>query len=268
MNNARLFINLNDLTSKKRFSISLARFISRVQDAAMKKSTLVIHSGGMDSSLCLAQAIREFGVESVLSVTFKYGQRHSVELDRARLICAQWEVDHVVLDLSCLSQITENALTRPSMEIIAREGEPPNTLVTGRNGLMARIGGIHANSLGAHSIYMGVIEVESANSGYRDCSRKYMDLMQEILRIDFADPEFEIRTPVVRMTKAETLELAQELGVLEFLLENTITCYNGIERAGCQTCPACKLRNAGILEYLEKHPDLKFSYKNILKPCS
>jgi 7-cyano-7-deazaguanine synthase len=228
----------------------------------LKKKAVVVHSGGMDSSLCLAHAIQEFGAEAVLSVTFSYLQRHSIEMERAQRICREWNVDQTILDISCLSQITENSLTRHSMDIIARPGEAPNSLVVGRNGLMARIAGIHANSLGAHAIYMGVIEVESANSGYRDCSRDYMDLMEKILRIDFDDPQFEIRTPLVKMTKAETMEFGYKMGVLEFLLENTVSCYNGLDREGCRNCPACKLRNEGIKEFVSHHPAFQFSYSN------
>jgi 7-cyano-7-deazaguanine synthase len=227
----------------------------------MQKSALIVHSGGMDSSLCLAQAIQEFGRDQVLSVSFSYNQRHSIELEKAKVICQEWGVDHTILDISCLSQITENSLTHSSLPITHFPGQAPNSLVVGRNGLMARIAAIHAQYLGAHYIYLGVIEVESANSGYRDCSRSYMDKLQEILRIDLNDPQFEIRTPVVFMTKKETLELGQRLGVLEFLLENTVTCYNGIGKSGCRQCPSCRLRNEGILEFLKEHPGFEFSYK-------
>ncbi len=225
----------------------------------LKKSAIVVHSGGMDSSLCLALARSEYGAENVLSVSFSYGQRHSNELQRAARISSKWNIDHVVLDISCLGEITENALTRPDMPILAKKGEEPNTLVVGRNGLMARIAAIHAQNLGAHCIYMGVIEVESANSGYRDCSREYMNKLEDILKLDLADPEFQIKTPLVFMTKKETMELGHRLGVLEFLLEETITCYNGIDRAGCKSCPSCLLRNEGITQFLSENPDVELS---------
>lgn len=227
----------------------------------MKKKAVVVHSGGMDSSLCLALAIKEFGAENVLSVSFSYNQRHSIELTRADEISKHFKVDHVVLDLSCLSQITESALIGHDKKIEHIKGEAPNTLVTGRNGLMARVAGIHANSLGAHYIYMGVMELEAANSGYRDCSRAYMDIIQSALRMDFADPTFEIRTPLVRMNKKETMELGYQLGVLEYLVEHTITCYEGIEKEGCLKCPACKLRNEGLKIFSLEHPEFKYSYR-------
>lgn len=214
----------------------------------------------MDSSICLAHAIREFGVDQVLTLGFHYGQRHSEELQKAKKICSAWGVDRKDLRIDCLSEITENALINSEMPIESVLGGPPNTLVVGRNGLMARIAGIHANHLGLHRIYMGVIEVESANSGYRDCSRSYMDLMQEILRIDFADPMFEICTPVIKMTKCQTLELAHELGVLNYLLDTTITCYEGLQHLGCAKCPACVLRNEGIAEFALKHPKIPLPY--------
>lgn len=228
----------------------------------MKKKAVVVHSGGMDSSLCLALAVKEFGAENVLSLSFTYNQRHSIELERATKISKHFGVDHAELDLSCLSQITKSALIGNDQEIQHKKGEAPNTIVVGRNGLMARLAGIHANSLGAHAIYLGVMELEAANSGYRDCSREYMDVIQKALRMDFADESFEIKTPLVRMTKKETMELGHDLGVLEYLLETTVTCYEGIEKEGCMKCPACKLRNEGIKIFSLEHPSFNFSYKS------
>jgi 7-cyano-7-deazaguanine synthase len=230
----------------------------------MKKKTLVVHSGGMDSSLCLALAIKEFGAENVLSVSFTYNQRHSLELVRASEISKYFNVDHIQLDLSCLSQITDSALIGKGQTIEHKVGQAPNTLVTGRNGLMARLAAIHAHSLGSQSIYMGVMELEEANSGYRDCSRTYMDIIQSALRMDFADESFEIRTPLVFLNKKETMELGYKLGVLEYLLETTVTCYEGIEKEGCLKCPACRLRNNGLKIFSLEHPELKYSYKNTI----
>lgn len=227
----------------------------------MKKKAVVVHSGGMDSSLCLALAVKEFGAANVLSLSFTYNQRHSEELNRARKISDYFKVDHVELDLTCLSKITESALIGNKEAIKHEAGTAPNTLVVGRNGLMARLAAIHANSLGANCIYMGVMELEEANSGYRDCSRSYMDLIEAALRMDFADPKFELRTPLVKMNKKETMELGYKLGVLEYLLETTITCYEGIEKEGCMKCPACKLRNGGLKIFSLEHMDFKYSYR-------
>lgn len=220
----------------------------------MNKKTVVVHSGGMDSSLCLALAAKEFGEKNVLSLSFRYHQRHLPEVGQAAKICREWGIDHVELKIDCLQEITTNALLDSSSPILHEAENAPNTLVVGRNGLMAHLAAIHAQHLGASSIYLGVMELEGANSGYRDCSRHYMDLQQEILRIDLNDPLFEIRTPLVRMTKKETMDLAEKLGVLTYLWKETISCYEGLPLKGCQQCPACKLRNGGLAEFLKENP--------------
>jgi 7-cyano-7-deazaguanine synthase len=171
-------------------------------------------------------------------------------------------VDHVEVNLDCLAQITESALIGHAQTIEHKSGEAPNTLVVGRNGLMARLAGIHAHSLAAKYIYLGVMELEAANSGYRDCSRAYMDLIQSALRLDFADSSFEVRTPLIAMTKKQTMELGHEMGELAYLLETTVTCYEGIEKAGCLKCPACKLRNSGLKIFSLEHPEFKYSYRD------
>lgn len=225
-----------------------------------RKQAVVVHSGGMDSSLCLALAIEEFGRDNVLSFSIRYEQRHSPELMQAEKICRDWGVDHVEIELRCLAQITQNALINHFLSFIHTPDNPPNTLVAGRNGLMAMIAGIQAYTVGAHCIYLGVIQVDADNSGYRDCSRAYMDLVQQLLRLDLDDAHFEIRTPVIDMSKKATLILAQELGILEYLLTETITCYDGIPQEGCRICPACRLRNNGIKQFMAEHPNFTLPY--------
>lgn len=207
------------------------------------KKAVVIHSGGMDSSLCLALAAQEFGKEHVLSLSFNYQQRHSPELIQAAKICQEWSIDHNEIPLACLPLLTQNALTHPAIPIEHKSNTPASTLVVGRNGLMAWLGGIHAQFLGAHCIYMGIMEQEAANTGYRDCSRTYMDAVQALLRIELDDPTFEIRTPLVHLTKRESFALTQQLGLLDYLWEHSISCYNGLPQWGCRACPACLLRN-------------------------
>lgn len=222
-----------------------------------QKKTIVLHSGGMDSSLCLAIALQEYDKSEITAISFDYDQRHSVEIKQAAKICYHWGVDHLIIPLDCLQTVTANALMNTNMSIEHTDKEP-NTLVVGRNGLMARLGAIYANTVGAHSIYIGIVEPDQ--SGYRDCSRSYMDKVQEVLRLDLDNPSFEIRTPVVAMTKRETMDQCYDLGILEYLLENTITCYEGIPHQGCETCPSCKLRLKGLQSFLEDHPDFIVPY--------
>lgn len=214
------------------------------KDSGLRKA-LVLHSGGMDSSICLALAIQTYGKENVTALAYFYHQRHANELDAAKKICSDWGIKQTILKIDLLKEITQDSLTNSAIQI--NNEMVPNTLVIGRNGLMARLGAIYAYNQGVNILYMGVIQEE--NSNYRDCSRHYMDLKEEILRIDLADPFFKIYTPLVNLKKSQTLEIAKDLGILDYLLKETITCYEGVRGEGCKNCPACRLRNKGLLEF-------------------
>jgi len=221
----------------------------------MKKAITVLHSGGMDSSLCLALAVEEFGVGGVFSLSFDYDQRHHHELESARTVAAHFAVHHEVLDISCLRACwKESALVGKDLKIEATPGAIPNTFVVGRNGLFVHLAAIYGAQYGAHILSLGVMERPDANSGYPDTSRHYMDLVQEMCRLDLGLRNFEVRTPLINMTKLETLELAAAKNILPWLLENTISCYEGVPREGCRQCPSCRLRNEGIASFRAKYP--------------
>lgn len=222
------------------------------------KKIVVVHSGGMDSSICLRLAIEEYGAEHVQSISFYYHQRHEKEIEQAKIINRAWGTNHKVVEISSLREITTNALLDRQKEI-EHTTQIPNTFVLGRNGLFARLAAIYAVSQGIHSISMGVIAVEGSYSHYPDCSREYINSLENILKIDLECPHFSILTPLVHLSKMETLEIAHNLHVLPFLLRETITCYQGVSGLGCQKCPACILRNQGLRELQEKH-SLKFSF--------
>lgn len=207
---------------------------------------LVCHSGGMDSSICLKLAINSYGPDEVLSVGFDYGQRHSTEKEAARIIAEAFGVKRHIIQIPILALLDNNALVNHTLPL-----KNLNTLVPGRNGLMAWHAALLAAYLGAHEVHMGVMELEEANSGYRDCSRSYMNSLQQILQSDLADPTFQIVTPLVYMTKKETIKLADQLQILPFLLEHTVTCYEGLKGRGCTKCPACLLRNEGLDQFLK-----------------
>lgn len=227
----------------------------------MKPETIVVHSGGMDSSLCLALAVQEFGKDRVLSLSFDYGQRHRVELESAEKISAFFEVEHQTLPVEALPLIQESSLTDRTIAITKGDRiHPPNTMVLGRNGLFIHLAAIYAYSRGARRIDLGVIGTEDGNSGYRDCSQEYVSLMEKVIRLDVGDAHFAIRTPLIAMTKLETLAVASQLGILDYLLENSVTCYEGIKREGCTKCPSCLLRNRSLLQFQKKYPQHPLPY--------
>ncbi|WP_374723270.1 7-cyano-7-deazaguanine synthase QueC [Calidifontibacillus erzurumensis] len=207
---------------------------------------LVIFSGGQDSTTCLFWALKQFA--SVEAVTFDYNQRHRLEIDVAKDIAKTLGVKHHVLDMSLLNQLAPNALTRNDIEVKEGEkGELPSTFVPGRNLLFISFAAVLANQIKAKHIVTGVCETDF--SGYPDCRDIFIKSLNVTLNLAM-DESFVIHTPLMWLNKAETWKLAYELGAFDFVREKTLTCYNGIIADGCGDCPACKLRKAGLEQYL------------------
>ena len=214
---------------------------------SVSDQALVIFSGGQDSTTCLLQAIARFGANHVQAISFVYGQRHAIELDCAKRIAQELGVKQIIIDLSLVGQITHNALMDDQATIEeSGDGTPPNTMVDGRNALFLMYAGIYAKSQGMKHIYLGVSETDF--SGYPDCRDVFVKSMNVTLNLSM-DYDFQIHTPLMYLTKAQTWELADDLGYLDFVREKTHTCYLGVE-GGCGECPSCVLRENGLREYL------------------
>lgn len=211
------------------------------------EKAVVVFSGGQDSTTCLFWALERF--KEVEAVTFDYNQRHSLEIECAKNIAKEAGVAHHILDMSLLNQLAPSALTRQDQEVQAgEEGELPNTFVPGRNLMFLSFAGILARQMGAKHIVTGVCETDF--SGYPDCRDIFIKSLNVTLNLSM-DDTFVIHTPLMWLDKAETWELADELGQLDYVREKTLTCYNGVIGDGCGECPSCKLRKNGLETYLE-----------------
>lgn len=210
---------------------------------------LVLLSGGQDSTTCLFWAKREF--ESVEAIGFDYGQRHKLELELAAKNTAKALVPFYVAKISMLSDVSPNALTSTSIEVNENVTDEtvPNTLVEGRNLLFLTYAGIYAKARNIHNLVMGVGQTDYSN--YPDCRDEFIQSANNSLSLAL-DYDIEIHTPLMWKSKAETWEMADELGVLDIITNNTLTCYKGIVADGCGNCPACKLRKNGWYEYQNK----------------
>ena len=237
----------------------------------MHTTALVLFSGGQDSTTCLTHALSRY--ERVETLAFDYGQRHAVELE-ARLAVREalterfpaWAAklgeDHL-LDASILGQISETSLTRDTAIAMESSGLP-NTFVPGRNLLFLTLAAALAYRRGLQVIVTGVCETDF--SGYPDCRDDTMKAMQVALSLGM-DRKLLIETPLMWIDKAQTWQLAHELGqkadaagggqaLVDVIVEHSHTCYLG-ERSqrhawgyGCGQCPACQLRAAGFARYL------------------
>ncbi|MBP6116437.1 MAG: 7-cyano-7-deazaguanine synthase QueC [Neisseriaceae bacterium] len=209
------------------------------------KRALVIFSGGQDSTTCLFQALQDYGPGNVEAISFNYGQRHQIELAKAKAIAQDLKVKQTVLDTSMIKDITHNALMDDTAEI-KDDGPYPNTFVEGRNALFLLLAGSYAKSQGIHDVIIGVCETDF--SGYPDCRDVFVKSMNVSMNLAM-DYAFNIKTPLMYLTKAQTWGLAADLGCLDYVKTHTHTCYLGVE-GGCHECPSCVLREQGLQEYM------------------
>ena len=181
-----------------------------------REAALVVFSGGQDSTTCLFWAKRNF--KKVYALSFLYGQKHQKEVELAREIARKAEVEFDVMDVSFIGQLGHNSLTDTTMVMDI------NHLVTGVS--------------------------QTDFSGYPDCRDAFIKSLNVTLNLAM-DEQFVIHTPLMWIDKAETWALADELGVLELIRTETLTCYNGVQGDGCGHCPACTLRREGLEKYLK-----------------
>ena len=210
-------------------------------------SALVVFSGGQDSTTCLFWAKKHF--RKVVALTFIYGQKHVLEVEMARQIAEKADVEWHQMDVSFISQLSHNSLTDASIKMDQEKPAdgPPNTFVPGRNLFFLSIAAVFAREHGINHLVTGVSQTDF--SGYPDCRDAFIKSLNVTLNLGM-DEQFVIHTPLMWIDKAQTWALADELGVLELVRTETLTCYNGIPGDGCGLCPACKLRREGLEKYL------------------
>lgn len=210
------------------------------------EKALVVLSGGQDSTTCLYWAIDRYGSENVSAVTFDYGQRHRIELDCARSIAKHLGVAQDCLPIDTFAALGGDALTDTDIDVgntIDAESHLPNTFVPGRNLVFLTYAAAWAWPRKIRHIVTGVAQTDY--SGYPDCREATITSLQESLRLGM-ESDLEIHTPLMHLSKKETVELACELGALD-AMAMTHTCYNG-QRPPCGSCAACELRAKGFAE--------------------
>lgn len=210
----------------------------------MADKAVVVLSGGQDSTTALWWAIQEFGRERVESITFDYGQRHRIEIECAASVAAQAGVPQRVLPIDTFSALGGNALTEDRIPVAeAGDAGLPSTFVPGRNLIFLTYAAAWAWPRDIRHIVTGVAQTDY--SGYPDCRRETMDALTSALSLGM-DTRFTIHTPLMNLSKKETVLLARDVGALD-AMALTHTCYEG-RRPPCGACPACKLRAKGFAE--------------------
>ncbi len=213
----------------------------------MQPKAVVLYSGGLDSTTCMAIARAEGFAPYAIS--FAYGQRHAVELDlarkNARLMGA---IDHLVVDFD-YRRVGGSALTGDID--VPKEGigsDIPVTYVPARNTIFLSFALGWAEVLGAHDIYIGVNALDY--SGYPDCRPEYIAAFETMANLatkaGVEGKGFRIHTPLIALTKAEIIRKGVQLGVDYGL---THSCYDPTPAGvACGLCDSCRLRLKGFAE--------------------
>lgn len=222
---------------------------------------IVLFSGGQDSTTCLFWARACF--DEIVAVSVFYGQRHRAELRAAQEIAARVGVRHAVLEAPALGALSDSALVDSTGRIDGSGGRPdatmpgglPTSFVPGRNAVFLTLAAAVAVKEGARDVVTGTCQTDY--SGYPDCRREFVDAQERALSLAMPSSCGPIRvlTPLMWLTKAETVRLARRLPGCWESLALTVTCYEGL-RPGCGSCPACVLRARGFAEAGEIDPDL------------
>lgn len=218
----------------------------------MTKKAVVLFSGGLDSTTCLAMALDQ-GYE-VIPLSFDYHQRHRVELDAARRILQHYEISkHYIFNVALFREIGGSALTDSSIPVPHHNSVEevsagiPDTYVPARNLVFLSYALGVAEMSKAHDIFIGVNAVDY--SGYPDCRPEFIDAFRTVANLAVKEGveggSFSIRTPLLNLTKAEIVHMGNDLGVP---YELTHSCYEPLEDLACGTCDSCVLRRKGFEE--------------------
>ena len=212
---------------------------------------LVLFSGGLDSSTCLALAIKKHGRENVTALSIYYGQKHDKEIKAARAVAEHYGVGLRSLDLAAIFAGSDCPLLTGSDKEIPKEsyaeqlshtdGKPVSTYVPFRNGLFLASAASIALSCGCGVIYYGAHSDDAAGNAYPDCSESFNSAMNEAIYTGSGE-QLHIEAPFVGLTKADVVRIGAELDVP---FELTWSCYEGGDKP-CGQCGTCRDRIAAF----------------------
>ena len=222
---------------------------------------LVLFSGGVDSTTCLAMAVDKYGRENVIALSISYGQKHKKEIQAAEKIADYYGVELKQLDLARIFEGSDCSLLSSSGEEIPKEsyaeqlektgGKPVSTYVPFRNGLFLSCAASVAISNGCTEIYYGIHTDDAAGNAYPDCSEEFNKAINSAIYIG-SGKQLQVTAPFVNMRKSDIVAKGLNLNVPYRM---TWSCYEGGEKP-CGICGTCRDRIAafkanGIAEVLE-----------------
>jgi 7-cyano-7-deazaguanine synthase len=216
-----------------------------------KKKTVVLLSGGLDSATTLAMAQNEGFL--CYAMTFRYGQRHGVEIHSACRVATALRVwEHRIIDMDLVS-FGGSALTDPKLDVPKERqdltGEIPITYVPARNTIFLSYALAWAEVLGAFDVFIGVNAMDY--SGYPDCRPRFIEAFEKMANLATAAAVqgkgiYKIHTPIIQLTKSQIIQTGIRLG-LDYSI--THSCYDPDSQGrACGHCDSCQLRLKGFAE--------------------
>lgn len=214
---------------------------------------LVLFSGGLDSSVCLGLAVKEYGADEVLALSIFYGQKHKKEMEASEKVAAFYGVKRVTLDLGEIFAGSTCSLLEGadkeipheeySEQLKKTEGAPVSTYVPFRNGLFLSSAAAVAISHGCEAIYYGAHADDAAGCAYPDTSEEFNSAMSQAVYIG-SGKALRVIAPFIRCTKADVVRIGTGIGVPFGV---TWSCYEGNEKA-CGVCGTCRDRRRAFEE--------------------
>lgn len=223
---------------------------------------LVLFSGGLDSTTCLALAIEKYGADEVLALSVSYGQKHTKEIDAAKAVAAHYGVKLQTLDLAEIFADSDCSLLQGSTQEVPKEsyaeqlsetdGKPVSTYVPFRNGLFLSSAASIALSHGCEVIYYGAHADDAAGNAYPDCSQDFNDAINTAIFLG-SGKQLRVEAPFVGKTKADVVAEGLRLHAPYAL---TWSCYEGGEKP-CGLCGTCRDRAAAFAANGVEDPALR-----------
>lgn len=205
---------------------------------------IVLFSGGLDSTTCLAMAVDKYEAENVTALSLYYGQKHDREIKSAKMVSKYYGVDLIQFDVSRIFADSDCSLLKDSENDIPEEsyaeqllktnGSPVSTYVPFRNGLFLSIATSVAISKGCGLILYGAHRDDAAGNAYPDCSEEFNSLMNGAIYTGSGE-SVKVHAPFINMTKAQIVKKGLKLKVP---YELTWSCYEGKDKP-CGKCGTC-----------------------------
>lgn len=229
----------------------------------MSKKAVVLLSGGLDSTTCLAIAIDKYGADNVLALSNFYGQKHSKEIEGAKKIAEHYGVEHRFADLEQAFALSDCPLLANSSQAIKHESYAKqladmggagtvDTYVPFRNGLFLAYAAAVAISLGAEVIYYGAHADDAAGRAYPDCTPEFAMFMNKAI-YEGSGRTCQLQAPLIDKTKKDIVAIGM---ALDAPYELTWSCYEGGDKP-CGTCGTCLDRAAAFKANGIEDPALK-----------